>query len=961
MRVSGTLRLDGTNLTLKQGDASGSTTIYHGGPLTAIDVTLPDITTTIVGRNTTDTLTNKTFDVDGTGNSLSNVANANIKSAAGIEYSKLSLTGSILNADINASAAIAYSKLALTGTIVNADVNASAAIAYSKLSLTGAIVDTDVNASAAIAYSKLNLSTSIVNADISTSAAIAYSKLNLSDGIVNADVNSAAAIAYSKLSLTGGVVNADVSASAAIAYSKLALSGGVVDADINASAAIAYSKLALTGAIVNADLASGIDSVKIADGSVSNTEFQYLDGVTSAIQTQLNAKIATTDAVALAGAQTITGKKTLDTELTIKELASKPSPAPSAGYKAIYAKNDGKVYTLNSDDEEVEVGSGAGGGSKNYVDNPDFETNIADWTTSDPDELALSHETASPLAGSGSLKITRGTDPAGVVTGTIAAIDEADVGTLIAAEAVVKVTGADIETGQYTIEIHDGTDPVPGTVTDLQEGKHRYTFDFIPATGVTYSVVIRDDDGDDDDVLLVDEVRVGPNPAIIGAVVTDWQAYTPSVQGLGTVTSITTEWRQVGSDIEIRGGFTTATPNTDEIRISLPSGFTTGGVASGTQIVGLIASNANQGSTYRTLASSGLTYIMVGRFADGSTLNPLTAVIGTVFAGSTRISFTASIPVNLSGTVAMLTPSVLGENARVRYILASNQAIVDTNNVLYVNEDTTTFETQGSWSSASGVITIPTDGMYSINPQAFATTDYSILTILDLYVKRGSAAESLERRIDSRTTGRAVGKPVEIKLAAGDLIRVRYSGASRTLEAVSQNNFIEITRIADRSSRGALGFGLATSDAAGLVAGVSRGLVEMHTGNGHGSSSTTIRRFTTTQTNTGTAITVSGSSTIGTVFTINEDGIYSIYYCDGDTGSASLIGLSKNSNQLTTNVASITVAHRLGQSGTASNTIGNISFVGKLVAGDVIRPHTNGTPNFTNDRVQFRIEQLMKL
>ena len=35
------------------------------------------------------------------------------------------------------------------------------------------------------------------------------------------------------------------------------------------------------------------NATKIADGSVSNTEFQYLDGVTSSIQTQINSKQAT--------------------------------------------------------------------------------------------------------------------------------------------------------------------------------------------------------------------------------------------------------------------------------------------------------------------------------------------------------------------------------------------------------------------------------------------------------------------------------------------------------------------------------------------------------------------------------------------------------------------------------------------------------------------------------------------
>ena len=47
------------------------------------------------------------------------------------------------------------------------------------------------------------------------------------------------------------------------------------------------------GVVSNAKLGTGIDAAKIADGTVSNAEFQYLNGVTSAIQTQLNGKAAT--------------------------------------------------------------------------------------------------------------------------------------------------------------------------------------------------------------------------------------------------------------------------------------------------------------------------------------------------------------------------------------------------------------------------------------------------------------------------------------------------------------------------------------------------------------------------------------------------------------------------------------------------------------------------------------------
>jgi hypothetical protein len=65
--------------------------------------------------------------------------------------------------------------------------------------------------------------------------------------------------------------------------------------DVTTSAASGSQSLAATianGAVTDAKVASGIDAVKIGSGAVSNTEFGYLDGVTSAIQTQLDGKAA---------------------------------------------------------------------------------------------------------------------------------------------------------------------------------------------------------------------------------------------------------------------------------------------------------------------------------------------------------------------------------------------------------------------------------------------------------------------------------------------------------------------------------------------------------------------------------------------------------------------------------------------------------------------------------------------
>ena len=62
----------------------------------------------------------------------------------------------------------------------------------------------------------------------------------------------------------------------------------------------------LTGTYPNPTLAAGIDAAKIADGTVSSTEFQYINSLTSNAQTQINSKLTIAN-IFLSTEQTGTG------------------------------------------------------------------------------------------------------------------------------------------------------------------------------------------------------------------------------------------------------------------------------------------------------------------------------------------------------------------------------------------------------------------------------------------------------------------------------------------------------------------------------------------------------------------------------------------------------------------------------------------------------------------------------
>ena len=128
------------------------------------------------------------------------------------------------------------------------------------------------------------------------------------------------AISKTNTSIPGGVIGSTQLADGSVTTAKIAADAvngdkiaddsidsehyvdGSIDTAHIADSQITTAKLAdssvnsakiIDGSIVNADInaSAAIDATKIHDGTISNTEFGYLNGVTSAIQIQLDAKL----------------------------------------------------------------------------------------------------------------------------------------------------------------------------------------------------------------------------------------------------------------------------------------------------------------------------------------------------------------------------------------------------------------------------------------------------------------------------------------------------------------------------------------------------------------------------------------------------------------------------------------------------------------------------------------------
>ncbi len=250
----------------------------------------------------------------------------------------------------------------------------------------------------------------------------------------------------------------------------------------------------------------------------------------------------------------------------------------------------------------------------------------------------------------------------------------------------------------------------------------------------------------------------------------------------------------------------------------------------------------------------------------------------------------------------------------------------------------------------TAIAEVATDAASALASHEADTTSIHGITDTSILLTTTSTSAMTNKTFDAEGTGNALSniKNTNIKAAAG--IAVNKLAATTVNRAMASDSSGFLTAAATTDVELSYVNGVTSAIQTQLNAITARHYHRVGTGNGHGSTNTKIRKYTTVIESGGTDITYTSDATNGDKWVINTTGIYAMAAMDGASGGAVSIGISRNSNQLTTDIdnTGLTQAHRLNYASTAAAGFGTcVSWVGACAANDVIRAHDQGTCNFT--------------
>jgi len=721
------------------------------------------------------------------------------------------------------------------------------------------------------------------------------------------------------------------------------------------------------GAIVEATAITASRAV-VSDGSgvpvaatTTSTEIGYVNGLTSAVQGQLDAKGVKTDPLSQFAATTssqLAGVISDETGSGALVFGTSPTlVTPTLGTPA-----SGNLSNC--------TGIPSGGGSKNYVLNPDAEsdhtTGIASAASSGSWTIARTTTTAElPEPSKGTAFKISGSGIA--VNDTVkwdietTNIDDADGGRFGTAEMRVKDISTTVS-GDYKIQAYNVTTSA-------------YVGNSVDITGTGYYYVdvplIAENDYQVHLIALITSptnigisgVTLGPVSASTGAIVTDWTAsgiVAGDFSNAGTVASIDIEERQVGTDLYLRGTFTTGTVSgSGNFEMALPHGYTINQGMAGPIPLGAVSDAVSSANRLGFLLTHGDDFLELGYLANAG-VGGITPQLGNALSSSTLYNFQVG-PISVSqlanGTTLNVSDVQFANSRFTATQLGSKSTSINT---LEDIDTWTTTTLEGGGSFDGEAYTIPADGWYEVKVSfKWANASFGA-SIAEILIYKDSSAVNHSYESYSSANNPTQMASFAGRFSKGEVVKAKCRQNSGTigLGTTAIESLFYVARVSDTSARQVSmpfpnGFVL-FAEAAGSGA------------DGWGSTDTKIRRFgASADTETGDAFTVTSSATEGTYVTCNRDMIASITWCDRlAAASAFTLGLSLNSSALTTGIDSAVppVLLALHQQ-SDDQSFHTIYITQNFSKGDKIRPHGDGNTSMQSGdhRSFFKAQEVFRL
>jgi len=499
------------------------------------------------------------------------------------------------------------------------------------------------------------------------------------------------------------------------------------------------------GLINTASLKLGADATV---NSILDDDTMAADSAT-ALATQQSIK-----AYSDSGVQSLTNK-TFDDEITMQEIATPATP--SAGYKSIYPKTDGKLYSLDDAGNEIEIGSGGGSGGINYITDSsvDAEVDVGDWVTYKDSAglnpvdgtagtalgVVFDRSADTSLRGSANFLYTKdAVNRQGEGASVAFTIDEADQAQKLTCSFDYDASEVGYLDDELRLSVYDVTNSVLIRVNgeDLKAGKGKHYFQFQTASDSTsYRLIIHqsDDTATAYTGIRFDNFQLGPREVAKGTIITDWEDFTPLFTNV-TISDNGSRYRRVGSNIELMVDVSATADATNEVIFPL--------------IQTLFTMDVSELSTRQTLGVGwtldGSSYSTVHPIIDGNIVfkvegevslsNTVPAASGG-FDNTDRLVFTMSVPIQGWSSDAAMSEDLGGRDIVVE---ASGN---DGESIAANSEDipfkTSTIDTTTSWSNAGNTgsneadaFTCPETGYYDVS----GLLDYTTPTVfaIDVYI-----------------------------------------------------------------------------------------------------------------------------------------------------------------------------------------------------------------------------------